>query len=61
MPRPRKCRRVCSQPRCTSFGPSTLHAGRDIVMSVDEYEAIRLIDYELNTSSNEITKARWII
>ena len=46
MPRPRKCRRVCSQPRCTSFGPSTLHAGRDIVMSVDEYEAIRLIDYE---------------
>ena len=46
MPRPRKCRRVCSQPRCTGFGPSSLTSGQNIIMSVDEYEAIRLIDYE---------------
>ena len=46
MPRPRKCRRVCSLPRCTQFAPTPQHGEQDIIMMVDEYEAIRLIDYE---------------
>lgn len=48
MPRPKKCRRVCGLPSCSEFGP----AGREragalpVLMSVEEYEAIRLIDYQ---------------
>ncbi|CUX29858.1 DUF134 domain-containing protein [Clostridium sp. C105KSO13] len=45
MPRPRKHRRVCSHPRCTSFKP----CGGDkpvIRITLDEYEVIRLIDFE---------------
>lgn len=48
MARPRKWRRVCSLPESNRFGP--LGVPRDpskfITMSVDEYEAIRLIDLE---------------
>lgn len=45
MPRPRKHRRVCSHPRCTSFRPCE-GSGEAISMALDEYEAIRLIDFE---------------
>ena len=45
MPRPRKCRRVCCLPWNASFGPTGNPTNEDlIVMSVDEYETIRLID-----------------
>ena len=45
MPRPRKCRRVCCLPWNASFGPTGTPTSDDtIVMSVDEYETIRLID-----------------
>ncbi|HHT43530.1 MAG TPA: DUF134 domain-containing protein [Firmicutes bacterium] len=47
MPRPRKGRRVCCLPQNTVFGP--LHTpphGDEVVMTVDEYEAIRLLDLE---------------
>ena len=45
MPRPRKCRRVCCLPWSASFGPTGERAPEaSIVMSVDEYETIRLID-----------------
>ena len=45
MARPRKCRRVCGMPRTNSFAPmgSQLCEER-IIMAVDEYETIRLID-----------------
>lgn len=48
MPRPRKWRKVCCLPEWTTFGPVGSGKGRAkiIVMSVDEYETIRLIDYE---------------
>ncbi|MEG1157801.1 MAG: DUF134 domain-containing protein [Christensenellaceae bacterium] len=48
MPRPKRCRKVCSLPLHTTFVPM----GRDftakdaVVMTVDEYETIRLIDYQ---------------
>lgn len=45
MPRPRKRRRVCSHPRCTSFRPCE-GSGEGVLMALDEYETIRLIDFE---------------
>ena len=44
MPRPRKCRRICALPRHTSFGPLEGAAGGPVEMTVEEYEALRLID-----------------
>ena len=48
MPRPRKCRRVCCMPDSQSFGPLDRCPveRKAIVMTVDEFEAIRLIDLE---------------
>jgi predicted DNA-binding protein (UPF0251 family) len=46
LPRPMKGRRVCCVPQNTRFGP--LEHGGDqeaIIMTVDEFETIRLIDY----------------
>lgn len=46
MPRPKKCRRICSVPERNTFGPQDGTASEGVViMSVDEYETIRLIDY----------------
>ena len=47
MPRPKKWRRICSMPETKRFGPlDSCTEGAYIVMAVDEYEAIRLIDLE---------------
>lgn len=48
MPRPRKCRKVCCLPESNLFGPlNVLNINSDpIIMTVDEYETIRLIDLE---------------
>ncbi|HPJ22174.1 MAG TPA: DUF134 domain-containing protein [Clostridia bacterium] len=48
MPRPRKWRKVCCLPEWNVFGPVGPGKGRARVetMTVDEYETIRLIDYE---------------
>lgn len=47
MPRPRKWRKVCCLPESNLFGPLNGPVGEPYVaMSVDEYEAIRLIDLE---------------
>jgi predicted DNA-binding protein (UPF0251 family)/predicted Fe-Mo cluster-binding NifX family protein len=45
MPRPKKCRRVCHLPVSTTFTPEN-GEGQQVVLSVDEFETIRLIDYE---------------
>ena len=55
MPRPRKCRRVGCLPRTNLFVPHQCHHDHVIVMSVDEFETIRLIDYE-NLSQEECGK-----
>lgn len=48
MPRPKKWRKVCGLPSTDSFGP--IGAGNcpkeSVFMTVDEYETIRLIDYQ---------------
>ncbi|NTW05951.1 MAG: DUF134 domain-containing protein [Peptococcaceae bacterium] len=48
MPRPIKCRKVCCLPACDRFGPldQKKNVVKSIVMTVDEYETIRLIDLE---------------
>lgn len=46
MPRPIKYRRVCRMPRCKEFCPAGNADAVAVVLTVDEYEAIRLIDRE---------------
>lgn len=47
MPRPRKCRKVCSLPTEKEFYPANgCQKLPAIVMTIDEYECIRLIDKE---------------
>ena len=58
MPRPRKWRKVCCLPESNLYGPLN---GSDIkneiiMMTVDEYEAIRLIDLEGLTQEESAEK-----
>ena len=49
MARPAKPRRICMMPPCTSFVPADTadaSAHAPVVMTLDEYECLRLIDYE---------------
>lgn len=45
MARPIKPRRICEIPQITEFCPAGGQAIQQICMTVDEFEAIRLIDY----------------
>jgi predicted DNA-binding protein (UPF0251 family) len=51
MPRPRKWRKVCCLPENSLFGPlNAPHpVGGTIIMTIDEFETIRLIDLEAMT------------
>lgn len=50
MPRPKRCRRICGFPEYWSFVPEDLPengaAPETILMTLDEYETIRLIDHQ---------------
>lgn len=49
MARPTKCRCICQMPRYTRFGPqdaSQTQSAEDVILGVDEFEVIRLLDYE---------------
>lgn len=46
MSRPRKCRKVCQFPQTVAFIPVEESSAEPVVMTVDEYETIRLIDKE---------------
>lgn len=46
MPRPQRCRRVCTEPQFLCFSPDGIEQPEEMVLSVDEYEVIRLVDYE---------------
>lgn len=46
MPRPKRCRRVCTEPQFVCFSPDGVRQPESVVLSVDEYEVIRLVDYE---------------
>ncbi|MBQ5324976.1 MAG: DUF134 domain-containing protein, partial [Oscillospiraceae bacterium] len=45
MPRPRKCRKVCRMPVATTFAANSSKE-ESVILTVDEYECIRLVDYE---------------
>ena len=45
MPRPSKCRRICALPKTSGFAPAHA-AGDTVILPLDEYEAVRLIDLE---------------
>lgn len=46
MPRPPRCRRICSAPRFDAFCPGGHMDEEPIVLTLDEYEVIRLVDLE---------------
>lgn len=47
MPRPKKCRRVCEFPQTLRFSPENpSETAEPVVLTVEEYETIRLIDKE---------------
>ena len=49
MPRPQKSRRICCYPDYWSFAPDQDTANDTVTMSLDEFETIRLIDYQGKT------------
>ena len=69
MPRPQKSRRICCYPDYWSFAPDQDKANDTIIMSLDEFETIRLLDYqsktqeqcasEMNVASDTLLKEIW--
>jgi predicted DNA-binding protein (UPF0251 family) len=57
MPRPKKCRRVGFIPKCLRFVPygTEQEASGEIVVSIEEMEAVRLSDFE-GLEQNECAK-----
>lgn len=49
MARPIRCRRICFEPQYNSFAPCGIKSVEQVMLTVDEFEAIRLIDYEKKT------------
>lgn len=45
MPRPKRCRRICKAPPFCEFSAKNADGKESVTLSVDEFEAIRLIDY----------------
>lgn len=46
MPRPCKKRRICGIPNAKAFAPCNIESSECINLTLDEYEAIRLVDLE---------------
>lgn len=46
MSRPTKCRRVCNFPKILEFSPTGEAVGEPVILTIDEFETIRLIDKE---------------
>jgi predicted DNA-binding protein (UPF0251 family)/predicted Fe-Mo cluster-binding NifX family protein len=51
MPRPCKRRRICGLPRCTSFSPQGEGALPAVLLTLDEYACLCLLDYEQLTQA----------
>ena len=49
MPRPQRCRRICREPAFDIFLPDGIQGGESVTLTCDEYEALRLVDYEKRT------------
>ena len=46
MPRPTRCRRIGRIPAYRSFSPDDVEPAESVLLSIDEYEALRLLDGE---------------
>ena len=46
MARPQRCRRICALPGHTRFAPEDGADAGSVVLALDEYEALRLMDHE---------------
>lgn len=46
MARPTKCRRVCRYPENLRFSPESGKTSEPVVLTIDEFEVVRLIDRE---------------
>ena len=44
MPRPPRCRRICGVPQVDTFCPNGCENTEPILLTLDEYEVIRLVD-----------------
>ena len=49
MPRPPWCRRICGVPQVDTFYPNECENTEPILLTLDEYEVIRLVDLEQQT------------
>ena len=49
MPRPPRCRRICGAPQIDTFCPNGCENTKPILLTLDEYEVIRLVDLEQQT------------
>lgn len=49
MPRRQRCRRICKEPVFMNFSSDEKVSEDVVVLTVDEYEVIRLVDYEKKT------------
>lgn len=49
MARPIRCRRICFEPKYNRFTPCGIESKEQVLLMVDEFETIRLIDYEKRT------------
>ena len=49
MPRPPRCRRICGVPQVDTFCPNGCENTEPILLTLDEYEVIRLVDLEQQT------------
>ena len=49
MPRPPRCRRICGAPQVDKFCPNGCEDVEPILLTLDEYEVIRLVDLEQQT------------
>ena len=49
MPRPPRCRQICGVPQVDTFCPNGCENTEPILLTLDEYEVIRLVDLEQQT------------
>lgn len=49
LPRPQKCRRICQEPQYVRFHPKGKPNAAAVILTLDEFEVIRLVDFEKRT------------
>lgn len=49
MARPQRCRRICNEPEFTGFSPDKATEREPVILTLDEFEVIRLVDLEKQT------------